>query len=60
MYIIAASFLGLFGLRIYGLSPFYPGPGPLGFFPDDRSSSVIVQRVEPGSVAERADLRAGV
>ena len=59
MYIIAASFLGLFVLRIYVLSPFYPGPGPLGFFPDDRSSSIIVQRVGAGSVAERAGLRAG-
>ncbi len=46
MYIIAASFLGLFVLRIYVLSPFYPGPGPLGMFFDDRSSSVIVERVE--------------
>src|SRR5712692_8483236 len=59
MYIIAASFLGLFVLRIYVLSLFYPGPGPLGFFFDDRSSRVIVERVEPGSVAERAGLRAG-
>ncbi len=59
MYIIAASFLGLFVLRIYVLSPFYPGPGPLGMFFDDRSSSVIVERVEPDSIAERAGLRAG-
>ena len=59
MYIIAASFLGLFALRIFVLSPFYPGPGSLGFFPDDRSSSVIVQRVGSGSVAERGGLRAG-
>lgn len=59
MYIIAASFLGLFVLRIYVLSPFYSVPGPLGFFPDDRSSSVIVERVGPGSIAERAGLRAG-
>jgi hypothetical protein len=59
MYLIAASFLGLFGLRIYVLSPFYPGPGPLGIFFDNRSSSVIVERVGPGSVAERAGLRAG-
>jgi eukaryotic-like serine/threonine-protein kinase len=59
MYIIAASFLGLFALRIYALSPFYPGPGPLGFFPDYRSSSVIVERVGPSSIAEQAGLRAG-
>ncbi len=59
MYIIAASFLGLFVLRIYVLSPFYPGPGPLGIYFDERSSPVIVERVEPGSIAERAGLRAG-
>jgi eukaryotic-like serine/threonine-protein kinase len=59
MYIIAASFLGLFVLRIYVLSPFYPGPGPLGISFDERSSSVIVERVEPGTLAERAGLRAG-
>jgi predicted metalloprotease with PDZ domain len=59
MYLIAASFRGLFALRIYVLFPFYPGPGPLGIFFDDRSSSVIVERVEPGSIAERAGLRAG-
>ncbi len=59
MYIIAASFLGLFVLRIYVLSPLYPGPGPLGIYFDERSSPVIVERVEPGSIAERAGLRAG-
>lgn len=59
MYIIAASFLGLFVFRIYVLSPFYPGPGPLGFSLDDRTSSVIVDRIVPGSIAERAGLRAG-
>jgi tRNA A-37 threonylcarbamoyl transferase component Bud32 len=59
MYIIAASFLGLFALRIYVLSPFYPAPGPLGILFDDRSSLVIVERVEPHSIAERAGLRAG-
>ena len=59
MYIIAASFLGLFVLRIYVLSPFYPGPGPFGIYFDDRRSLVTVARVEPGSIAERAGLRAG-
>jgi tRNA A-37 threonylcarbamoyl transferase component Bud32 len=59
MYIIAASFLGLFVLRIYVLSPFYPGPGPFGIYFDDRRSLVTVARVEPGSTAERAGLRAG-
>jgi eukaryotic-like serine/threonine-protein kinase len=58
MYIIAASFLGLFVLRIYVLSPFYPGPGPLGMSFDHQSSSVIVERVEPDSIAGRAGLRA--
>src|SRR5712664_4369741 len=59
MYIMAASFLGLFVLRIYVLSPFYPGPGPFGIYFDDRRSLVTVARVEPGSIAERAGLRAG-
>jgi hypothetical protein len=59
MYIIAASFLGLFVLRIYVLSPFYPGPGPFEIYFDDRRSLVTVARVEPGSIAERAGLRAG-
>ncbi|HEY6266961.1 MAG TPA: protein kinase [Candidatus Acidoferrum sp.] len=59
MYIIAASFLGLFVLRIYVLSPFYPGPGPFGIYFDERRSLVTVARVEPGSIAERAGLRAG-
>ncbi len=59
MFIIAASFLGLFALRIYVLSLFYPGPGPLGIFFDDRSSSVIVEHVGTGSIAEQAGLRAG-
>jgi hypothetical protein len=59
MYIIAASFLGLFVLRIYVLSPFYPSPGLPGMFFNYQSSPVIVARVEPGGIVERAGLRAG-
>jgi eukaryotic-like serine/threonine-protein kinase len=59
MYIIAASFLGLFVLRIYVLSPLYSGPGEIGFRFDLSSSTLTVLNVEPNGIGQRAGLRAG-
>ena len=59
MFVVAASFLGFFGLDLYVTSPLYHGPGPLGLSFDNRSSWVVVARVEPGSIAERSGIRAG-
>ncbi len=59
MYVVAASFLGTFGLQIYTSSSFYPGPGPIGFFIDLNRSDVAVERVIPGGLGERAGLRPG-
>ncbi len=59
MYILAAAFLGCWGLQVYTASPFYDGPGPIGIFRDFKSSSNVVERVVPNSIAERTGLRAG-
>jgi tRNA A-37 threonylcarbamoyl transferase component Bud32 len=59
MFLVAASFLGYFALDLYVASPLYHGPGPLGLIFDNRSSWVILERVEPGSTGERSGLRVG-
>jgi len=54
MYIVAASFLGLFALRIYVLSPLYSGPEPIGFRFDISSSTLTVLSVDPNGIGQRA------
>lgn len=59
MYIFAAAFLVYYGLQIYTISPFYSGPGSIGFEFDNSTSTLVVLSVDPIGIGERAGLRAG-